>query len=248
MLDKFEYIRKECKICGGKGHKFSDNRIFRGQSEDLEAIQCVCIKKMANYAKYDAANIPREYWDLSLEHFKESSPEKKILRDRVMGITSDIQDYARQGRGMLMWGNRGTGKTMLSIEILKAAARAGYSVYYDFYPVVFNEYMKKSFSTEKAKARYEEIFATTDFVVLDELGKERDYFNTSMGDSNEISKNFLEMNILKKRASKPTVMITNLQGGMEDIRGLYGDYVHSVMSHNFDIVPFMDGDFREGGV
>jgi len=245
MFDKFEYIRQECKLCNAKGHTYSDNRVFRGEVEDSLAKQCECIRKMANYARYDAANIPREYWDLTLESFKKTSVEKENLKERVQGITAGIRDYARQGRGLFLYGNKGTGKTMLSIEILKAAARAGYSVYYDFYPVVFSEYMKKGYGAEKAKARYEEIFATTDFIVLDELGKEAEYFDASA--SGEISKNFLEMNILKKRASKPTIIISNIQKGMEDIKELYGQFVHSVMSHNFDIIQFKDGDFREGG-
>ena len=247
MFNKFEYIRKECKICDGKGYTFSDKRFFRGEEESGLAKQCECVRKMANYARYDAANIPREYWDLSLADFRETSPEKTILKDRVSGIIQNIHTYGRDGRGLLLYGRKGTGKTMLSIEILKAAAAAGYSVHYDFYPVVFNEYMKKSFGVDRVKAQYEELFSKTDFVVLDELGKERDYFNAASADSDIISSRFLEMNILKKRANKPTIIISNIQKGLDDIKEFYGEYVYSVMSHNYDIVPFMDDDFREGG-
>lgn len=246
---KFLYLKEECSICGGKGYKFSDARVIRGEAEVDFAEQCACVKKMMAYAKFDEANIPREYWDLSIDNFKETSPEKTLARMKVKKIIENLDTYHREGKGLLLYGKKGTGKSMLSIEILKAAAtsKKGYSVYYDFYPVVFNEYTHKGYKADEVKAKYEKLFDKTDFLVLDELAKEADYFSSSTAGSDDMSKRFLEMNILKKRASRPTILITNLQNGMEDIKKHYGDYVASMISHNFELMKFEDADFREGG-
>lgn len=246
---KFLYIKDECPHCNGKGYKFSDARFIRGESEVDFAEQCVCVQKMMAYAKFDEANIPREYWDLSIENFKETSGEKALASKKVKQIIADLDKYYREGKGLLLYGRKGTGKSMLSIEIIKAAAisKKGYSVYYDFYPVVFNEFTHKGYKADEVKAKYEKIFAETDFLVLDELVKEQDYFNSTGENSDQMSKRFLEMNILKKRASRPTILISNLQNGMEDIKKYYGPYVASMISHNFELMQFNDDDFRESG-
>lgn len=247
MLNKFSYLKDKCELCKGKGFRFDEKREFRDGTEDNYAEQCQCVKKMAKYFLYDSANIPREYFDLSLEAFKEISPEKIAVKKKVGDIMKNIDSYLHEGRGLLLYGKRGTGKTMLALEILKAALEKGYSGYYEFYPVIFNEFMKKGYKSDEVKAHYDDVFAKKDFLILDELLKEKDYFNASSGQSDIVSSRFLEMNILKRRASKPTIIISNIQNGLEDISKHYGQYVASVMAHNYDLISFQDDDFREIG-
>ena len=75
MLSKYLYIREECTKCGGQGHIFGKDRYFIDGKEASSSKQCECVKKMALYHRYDEANIPREYFDLSLEGFKETYGE-----------------------------------------------------------------------------------------------------------------------------------------------------------------------------
>ncbi len=246
MPSKFAYITNKCPKCGGKGYRWDGKRAFRGEGEEAMVDQCDCLKKMAYYQRLDAANIPREYFDLSLEAFKETTVEKAQAKEKTQAIIEDIDSYWEKGRGLYLYGNRGTGKTMLAIEILKGAINAGYSVHYDFYPVMFNDFQKKGYKADEVKAKYDEIIDKVDFLVLDEIAKEMDYLHTNTQDSSTISSRFLEMNILKKRASKPTILISNLGGGLEDMKKYYGQYVHSLMSHTYDLVKFEDSDFREG--
>ena len=76
METKFGYIVKECTKCEGKGYIFSKKREFRGEREEPSAVQCECLKRAVNHHRYDAANIPREYFNFSLDQFRETSPKR----------------------------------------------------------------------------------------------------------------------------------------------------------------------------
>ena len=246
MQTKFKYIIDECEKCKGKGYLFNDRRAFKGEDELTVVNQCTCLKKAVDYHRFDAANIPRDYYDYTLDDFKETTAEKALAKERVEKIIANITNYQRQGRGLFLYGTKGTGKTMLAMEILKGASRAGHSIYYDFYPVIFDAFTKKGYKADECKERYDQIFQNIDFLVLDELFKESDYFRGNQ--SNEVaSARFLEMNILKRRANRPTIIISNVENGLDDIKKHYGQYVYSMMRHTYDLMAFTDHDFREAG-
>jgi DNA replication protein DnaC len=242
---RFKYIIDECDICDGKGYIFDPRRMYKDGEESVVSKQCSCLKKAIDYHRFDASNIPREYFDYSLDNFKETTAEKAIAKEKVEQIIKNIRNYQREGRGLFLYGTKGTGKTMLAMEILKGASRQGFSIYYDFYPMIFEDFTKKGYKSDDEKKRYDDIFKNTDFLVLDELFKEADYFNGSQNQA--ASARFLEMNILKRRASKPTIIISNAQNGLEDIKSHYGQYVYSMMKHTYDLMSFTDHDFREAG-
>jgi DNA replication protein DnaC len=242
---KFKYIIEECQICGGKAYIYDQKRMYKDGEETLTSKQCSCLKKAVDYHRFDLANIPREFFDYTLNDFKETTPEKVVAKEKVEHIIANIKNYHREGRGLFLYGTKGTGKTMLAMEILKGASRQGFSTYYDFYPLIFEDFTKKGFKSDDYKKNYDNIFKNTDFLVLDELFKEADYFNGSQNQA--ASARFLEMNILKRRASKPTIIISNVQNGLEDIKSHYGQYVYSMMKHTYDLMSFTDHDFREAG-
>jgi DNA replication protein DnaC len=250
LCKKFQYIKDECAVCGGKGYLFNDDRKFvNGQEQDF-AKQCDCMTKMVKYCKYDEANIPMEYFDLSLDDFKETSVQQALAKRNVKAVIDNIDKYAREGKSLFIYGKKGTGKTMLAMEILKAAINKGHSVYYNFYPLVFHDFTKKGYEQDNIKAAYDKMFVSKDFLVLDELVKERDYFGASAEQNEEMSKRFLEMNILKRRSSKSTIFISNIKNGLDDIQKYYGPYVASMISHKFEFIDLSDDklpDFRMEG-
>src|ERR1035437_252049 len=67
-FSEFQYLVKNCKVCDGKGFIFSmekENNLLIPSSN--KARKCDCIKKAYRYSLFQDANIPREYYDLSVE-------------------------------------------------------------------------------------------------------------------------------------------------------------------------------------
>lgn len=246
MENKFLYIKEQCKDCGGKGYIWSPNRFIFGQ-EEKDPIQCECLKKMMLYTHLHNANIPREYYDLTMNDFKvpdedgdvnalNQKVEKAKVKPIVQRAIDNIDTMFREGRGLFLYGTNGTGKTMLSIEILKAALRSKYSIHYEMFPIVNETFLKKGYKADEAKERLDNIFANIDFLVLDEVGKELD------GSPALISSKLLEIHVLRKRVDKVTILISNKSE--DEISDIYGPSIKSMLRLKHKFVQVSGYDFR----
>lgn len=250
MKNKFLYLKQRCNKCKGKGYTWSDNRAFKGQ-EEQDPIQCDCLKKMVLYTNLDNANVPREYYDYTLEDFKTPSVKKEVIKKRIQEIIDDPETFFNEGRNIFFFGPNGSGKTMLSIEILKAALAKKHTIHYDLYPIICEEFSKKGFKADDVKDKYDRIFANVDFLVIDEIYKE----NEMAGTDAATARRLLEIHILKKRGTKPTIFLGNIYDvnkketmSKEDAQTVigkrYGLGVLSMMRKNYEFLNVWDEDFR----
>lgn len=239
MENKFLYIKEQCVECGGKGYIWSPNRFIFAQ-EEIDPIQCDCLKKMMLYMHLHKANVPREYYDLSMKDFKVNEDADKIdklaVKPLIQRAIDNVDTMARDGKGLFLYGTNGTGKTMLSIEILKAAIRKKHSIHYEMYPIVHETFMKKGYKADEAKERLDNIFSNVDFLVLDEIGKELD------GTSASLSAKLLEIHVLKKRVDKVTILISNLNP--DQIEEIYSKSINSMLKLKHKFIKVAGNDFR----
>jgi len=255
MRNKFLHIKEKCKVCGGKGYIWDPRRSFLPGDDGKEAdpTQCDCLKNMMLYNTLDQANVPSEYYDLTIEDFDDSkSVEKKEIKKFVSGIIADPKDFYNRGGNVFLYGPNGTGKTMLSIEILKAALHTKHSIHYEFYPIICETFSKKGYKADEVKEKYDNIFSNVDFLVIDEIGKETEYSDQ------DTSRRLLEIHILKKRGGKPTIFLANMYNTKvkpptpysedqvrAEIRGRYGPSVASMMGKTWKFYNVWDVDARE---
>lgn len=243
---EFSYLIKSCKKCSGRGYEFSIVKDEKGlviPNKSTVATECECLKKTYLYALYKEAHIPNEYWDLKLSSFFQKNKEHKEILEMMQKIHGDITSFCQSGLGMLFYGGPGTGKSLLGIETLKKSLRNNRTGYYEWFPTIIEAFRKKGFSSDPEKERYIKMFDTMDVLVIDEIGKERPDMNNF---SKEDIKTFLEIDILKRRSNKTTILISNIES-LEDFKNQYGVYVYSVITQNFKTINLIGTDFRNKG-
>jgi len=244
--NRYAHLISRCKVPNCKNGFIVDPSVRPYlEAEEKPWAQCECLRKSVLFTRLYEANVPQEYYDLNLEKDfdTKNSPDKLKAKEFVKNITSDINAFYEDGVSLLMYGSAGAGKTMLSVEILKKAVSQKFSIYYDFFPSIVDAYKKKGYVADEEKARYASIFSEVDFLVIDELGKE----DAPAGYNGDFSTSrFLEINILKKRNLKPTIIVTNMNG-MPEIKQKYGQFVNSMMGHRFQELRVVSNDFRLKG-
>ena len=198
---------------------------------------CVkCAKKHQLIDKLEESNVPIGYWFLNMKEFK---GEKK-LGEVVNEYIENIQEKYMLGESICFAGNQGTGKTMSSICILKAALKKGFSASYITASDMLNEMTDSRYSND---LRYR--LRNADFLVIDELDSR---FFTS-DSAKELFSGIYE-SIFRFRAHNtlPTVICTNETEGILNV--FYGPGVQSIESLNHQyltIYPVVGPDYRKQG-
>ncbi len=237
---EFAYLIKECKICKGLGFKPNYPKDAKGLSiPGVKAKECSCIKKAYYFSLYKEANIPSEYWTLNYKNFIKKDENLKVIEimDKVL---LDIKEFNKSGLGLLFYGSQGTGKSLLAVEVLKKALRNGLSGRYEWFPLIMETFKEKGFTGDIKKESYNDIFAKNDVLIIDEIGKESlDKYNLTKHDVARI----LEINILKRRSSNTTILISNIEN-VEDFKNQYGTFVDSVINQRFKKINLTGTDFR----
>lgn len=239
---EFEFLIKDCKLCNGKGYIFNvekDNNLVLSN----KAKQCSCSVKVYFYSLYKNSNIPFEYYDLSIKDFLPKDDDGKKIKLEIGAVLENIKMFYESGYGLFFYGPSGTGKTMLAVEVLKKALRRDLTGYYEWFPEIIDAMMKKGYSADPKKEFYNNIFENCSVLVIDELGKEiQDAYNFKRQDISRI----LEINILKKRSNKTTILISNINS-LEELEKQYGTYVSSVIRQKFRPINLIGADFRQKG-
>lgn len=182
----------------------------------------------------EESNIPIGYWFLKMAEFKGSVILKKIFDDYV----ADIKNSYLQGTSLCFAGNQGTGKTMSSICIAKAALKQGFSAYYTTASDMLSE-MTNSETRQKTRKKLRD----ADFLIIDELDSR--FFPSDA--QKELFSGIYE-NIFRYRAHNtlPTIICTNETADILNV--FYGQGTQAIRSLNnqyLKVYPIAGADYRK---
>jgi DNA replication protein DnaC len=168
---------------------------------------------------------------------KKITHNKEIFENIVVRYVQKIDVVLKNGYGLIFTGDNGTGKTHFVSYILSSAIKKRRTVYYTTLPELENN-LKRGFSEWDINKRLD-YFLSSDFLAIDEVGKE--LVGKRRAD-NYINCQFER--ILKKRFddNMPTILVSNLSAS--DMCKTYGSSVESILNGKYRFVQFETGDYR----
>ena len=208
----------------------ADVERFRlGLEQDLPEDQA---DRLAYYTACYEACIPRLFWEVSSEKVTHNHA---VFRKVVLNYCKKRKRVLKHGYSLLFMGDNGAGKTMFLSFVLSQMIKRGCSAYYTTF-AQFDIDIKKGFGDKDAERRLEELM-DSDFVAIDEIGKEHyksdSYLNTRFE------------HLMKTRYDdgSPMIMATNLD--YEKLSNVYGPSIASMWEGRYLKATFESGDFRK---
>lgn len=135
-----------------------------GQSYD-----CDCEHQVALFKWYSASGIGVNYQRLDWGDYEGN---QDVLRG-IGKYIDNAQGFLRQGMGLYLSGDVGVGKTMLLNLVLKDLVKVGYSCFATTFAQMIEMYTA-GWTDKDEKAWFQRKFLNSQFLLLDDVGKERD--------------------------------------------------------------------------
>lgn len=216
-----------CDKCGGCGYVLTEQG----------AVQCQCVRDVRLTYAFRQARIPRKFMNKSLENFQAKKSRHKEI---IVGAGQFVQtfrgrDAEHPGRGLLLIGREGTGKTHVAVGILKEIIRRGYTGLYWNVPELFLELRRlMSDDVDKTEADLFDEAAEADLLVLDDLGAERvsDYV---------VDRLYV---LINGRYENDTATIITTNRTVEELRAQIGARIASRICEMCVQMEFPQGDYR----
>ena len=213
-----------CPSCGS---------IKKESNKVNENITCDCRSQKKLAKIYTRTNIPYEYWFKDLDDYYGRDDHKNEIEE----YCNKINDYHRHAIGLFLWGKNGTGKTLLSICVLKYALKKKFECFFVSYSEIVSMFTS-TWSSNSAKSAFEKNIEKSDFLVIDDLGKE---YKTN----NNLAESILDKVIRYRR--RPTIITSNKN--VEELKTLYqhtwGESLASLIYGKMINVQVMGRDYRK---
>lgn len=149
-------VAKTCPTCGGR-EKYQ---------LDFETFDCDCEIQTLLQRHYFAANIGREYHDISLSDFE--GPDQSTVVPATRDYIDSFEDNFHYGLGLTFTGPFGTGKTFAMACVLKELVKQGRICYFIPFEELINVW-GRSWHDDAAKKLLEQRLKTAEVLGLDEL-------------------------------------------------------------------------------
>jgi len=158
-----------CPQCNGSG--------WIPLATDSNDIQpCGCQGDLRRRTRITAAQIPRRYYHCRIGNFHDRSSAVLMAAKRKVQELVDVWPAQRDGRGLLLMGGCGTGKTHLAVAALLEliqCGKPGKLLFSNFQDLI--QEIQASFDNDQVPSKSELLrpLIECDLLVLDELGSQK---------------------------------------------------------------------------
>jgi DNA replication protein DnaC len=195
---------------------------------------CECGAKFSHVTQAYEGCIPRDFWDVTPD---DVTGNVEVFKGLVLPYTERLKTAWRGGYGLLLMGSNGVGKTMfLSFVLMQVIRRTRFTAYYTTMLKLDHD-IKRGFNDAEV-ARRLDFMLSSDFLAIDEMGKER----TRDGDS--FMRTQVER-ILKDRHDEGYPTLLAMNADKDEFEKFYGASVASILESKYQSVNLAKGDFRK---
>ena len=143
--------------------------------DSLRVEPCGCQGDLKKRQRLIASRIPKRYLHCTLTSFVEKSTELKNAKARVQELV-DLWPSTDEGRGLLLMGNCGVGKTHLAVAALVeiiSSNKTGRLLFCNFQDLI--QEIQASFESDEVPSKSEILrpLLEADLLILDELGSQK---------------------------------------------------------------------------
>ena len=144
-----------------------------GDSLRVEA--CGCQPDLRRQQRVASASIPKRYSHCTLDTFREKSTVLRVAKKRVQEFV-DLWPHSPEGKGLLLMGGCGAGKTHLAVAALLGiihSGKPGRVLFANFQDLI--QEIHASFGDDQVPSKSELLrpLLEADLLVLDELGPQK---------------------------------------------------------------------------
>lgn len=219
-----------CKICGGT------RRIASISDTNRTIKPCSCLIAFQEAFKLASANIPESLMHLTAEDMdSEFKVQNAAYLERVLLYIANLPSAVKDGFGLYLYGDNGSGKSFISTLIVKQALKKGYSAYFillkDLIDVGFDSLMNPDIKQDLST-----LITQIDFLVIDELDSVQSDIHPSVQS--------LLTSLLKKRSYSNKPLIVTATTPRDGIKYTLGTTIYSTFSERLSEIVFV-GDYRK---
>lgn len=219
------YTCKKCKDKGNTGNEWCD--CLCKITNEMAAMD---LNKSAPLMNSTFENFNLNFYSDEVSDDYSVSP-KSIMQENYEYCKKYADEFTGKGKGILMVGNTGLGKTHLSLSIANVLIKKGFCVVYGSVPELIRKIQYEQFN--KKEDGTITLVTSSDLLILDDLGAENTTeWNVSM-----------LYEIINTRLNRQLPIIINTNLDLDDLKQVYEDRLSSRM-FSMKILFFVGNDNR----
>ena len=160
----------DCREARAEIDKLIDKELARAEAKFEEESRA---RKMERIEKLiGRSGIGRRFQQRTFENFTCTTPDQQRCYDSVKKYADTFTERLQDGKGLLMIGSIGTGKTHLAAAVANQVLAAGVPVIFKTSIDLLTD-IRATYDTDTQESKVVDTYGTVELLVLDDLGKEK---------------------------------------------------------------------------